>query len=235
MIGEGEFIDQINRAASLLVELCLLEKQEYSPNRNVGAASFRGLSYRETWERTFQLFAYDFVLVDQSLVHFKKTGTNEHNGCLGFSYLECPIEVQTYESFCADWLEVGPLNEDYDEQLAECGDLLRKDYEEYVNTCEAKPVTPIRYDYAPTDYVPGTHPASHVHFGFKNEVRVATERILKPLSFVLLVVRQRYSSEWMKLLEIDADRHRCRAVRRALDEVHEDYWSELDEHELVLK
>ena len=235
MIGDGAFSDQINRAAKLLKQLGMLEAQEYSPDRNVGASSFRGLTYRETWAKSIQLFAYDFKLVDQSLIYFKKTGNNEHDGVLGFSYLECPIEVNSYEVFCSEYLEIGPDDDDYEDQLAECGDLLRHDYEQYVNTCETKPVTPIRYDYAPADYMPGRHPASHVHFGFKTDIRVATKRILKPLSFVLFVIRQQYPSDWAKLLEVDAERYYCRSVRKTLDQVHGDYWNEADLQELILK
>lgn len=235
MIGEGEFNDQINRAARVVRQLGLLEGHVPSPNSDVGASMFRGLTYRETWEKTYRAIAYNFILTDQSLIHFTKSGSDEHSGGLNFSYLECPIEVQKYEDFCAEYLKIDPLDEGYEEELAEYGDLLRPEYEQYVNTCDSRPVTPIRYDYAPSDYMPGRHPASHIHFGFQNHIRVATKRILKPVSFVLLIIRQRYPAEWIALLELDKERKLCRAVRQSLDKVHENYWNEPDLHEIILK
>lgn len=235
MFGDGEFFDQINRAETLFGQLELLEKREHTPAGDVGAATFRGLSYRKTWEQTYRMFAYDLMLKDQSLIHFTKSGTDEHEGGLSYSYLESPFAVMSYEEFCADYLEINTEADDYEEQMSEFGDLLREDYEKYVNTCDLKPVTPMRYDYAPKDYRSGVHPASHLHFGFENEIRVATKRIMKPLSFALLTVRQRYPKKWLELLAMDDDRVICRSVRTAIDEVHADYWQDDDSHELILE
>ncbi|QDV69027.1 hypothetical protein Poly24_27410 [Rosistilla carotiformis] len=235
MIGDGMFNDQINRAADVLNQLDLLERQEYCPNRSVKAATFRALSYRETFERTIQEIAYDFILSDQSLIHFSKSGNNEHDGGLSYSYLDCPLEVQSYQDFSAEWLDIKPEDANYDDVIAEWGDSLRQEYEQYVNTCEARPVTPIRYDYAASAYMPGRHPVSHVHFGFKNHIRVATRRMLRPISFVLLVIRQRYPDEWMRFLSLDEGRHLCQEIRGTLDLVSSEFWDEPDEHQMILE
>jgi hypothetical protein len=235
VIGDGIFNDQINRAADLLSRVKLLEKQEYSPNRHVEGAIFRGKSYRECYNLTIQNYAYDFILSDQSLIHFAKSGTDLYDGGLSFNYLDCPMEVQSYESFAANWLEISKEEDDYDAKLEEWGGTLRQEYEQYLHTCEMRPVTPIRYDYAANAYMPGRHPASHVHFGFNNHIRVATKRVLKPLSFVLLVIRQRYPVEWMEVLAMDTDRILCREIKNSLDCVHDDFWDEADQHEMMLE
>ena len=67
------------------------------------------------------------------------------------------------------------------------------------------------------------------------DIRVATKRIFKPLSFVLFVIRQQYPTDWTKFLEVDTERHYCRSVRETLDQVHDDYWNEADQQELILK
>jgi hypothetical protein len=95
-------------------------------------------------------------------------------------------------------------------------------------------VTPIRYDYKATDYTEGLHPASHVHFGFANEIRIGTRRIMNPISFVLLLIRQRYPDHWKQVLAVKAHQVLCSNVRDTIDEVNEAYWKELDLLEVAL-
>ena len=81
-----------------------------------------------------------------------------------------------------------------DEELALWGDEFRADYEQYVTSVESKRiVTPIRYDYSAAAYREGVHPASHVHFGFANEIRVGTRRVMNPVAFILPHVPQIWS------------------------------------------
>jgi hypothetical protein len=51
MIGEGKFQTQLTASADLLEELSLLEERTLAPNKRLGAADFKGLSYRQAYEK----------------------------------------------------------------------------------------------------------------------------------------------------------------------------------------
>jgi hypothetical protein len=194
----------------------------------------KGLTYRQVYEECVKEFAYDFRLRDQSLMMFVKGGNNEHDGSLSYCYYEAPVAVMSYEEFVADQFRLTPLDAEYQEALLTVGDELRPDYEQCVVNMESKRyVTPIRYDYKASDYREGVHPASHVHFGFANEVRVGTRRILNPVSFVLLIVRQRYPRAWETVLKHRRAQYWCRNVREEIAEVNGAYWKALDLREMA--
>jgi hypothetical protein len=192
MIGDGQFAAQLETAESILRRMKILAERQAFPNKALGAADFRGLPYREVYGKCVREFAYDFRLSDQSLLLFVKSGDNVHNG-LSFSYYEPPAEVLPYEEFVAAQLGLSPSEPDFQDAIDSWGDELRVDYEQYVDSAELKKaVTPVRYDCKASDYRPGVHPASHVHFGFATDIRVGTRRVLNPLSFILFILRQRY-------------------------------------------
>jgi len=117
----------------------------------------------------------------------------------------------------------------------EVGDSFRVEYEEYLSTCKIKETfTPIRYDFAPSLYTEGRHPASHIHFGHQNEIRVGTKHILRPLSFLLLIIRQHYPNAWQRLIQHEEAVSWCRNVREHLDVIHDVYWNVMDEWEMIL-
>jgi hypothetical protein len=235
MIGDGRFQAQLSTAEKILKKVGLLEERAMSPNKGLGAAHFRGLSYRQVYEECLREYVYDFRLTDQSLLLFVKGGRNEHDGFLNFCYYECPVSVMSYTDFVAAEYGLSPFDDGFDDEVAAWGDDFRADYEQYVTSMELKNVvTPIRYDYSASDYHEGVHPASHVHFGFANEIRVGTRRVMNPISFVLLLVRQRYPRQWATVLTIEERRIWCRNVRDDIDKVDQAYWKEQDELELAL-
>src|SRR5687768_361492 len=99
MIGEGQFQTQIATCESLLKDLGLLEERIYAPNKALGAAHFKRMTYRQLYTESIKQYAYDLRLTDQSLMLFIKGGSDEHNGSLGFSYYDCPVEIGSYEDF----------------------------------------------------------------------------------------------------------------------------------------
>lgn len=154
---------------------------------------------------------------------------------LGFSYSECPLPVMSYREFVGNQFGVTPMDDDFELTVAEWGDDLRSDYEQYVTSSDSKAaVTPIRYDYLASDYKAGSHPASHVHFGFRNEVRVGTRRIMNPVSFTLFIIRQRYPQSWRRFLEMGQCEVLCRNVREDIDSVNAAYWQQRDDLEVAL-
>ena len=120
-------------------------------------------------------------------------------------------------------------------QAREVGDEFREDYENQLLDSKLKEaVTPIRYDYSPSQYNQGLHPASHVHFGHMSRVRIATKKALNPISFVCLVLRQCYPEYWRSLLQESAAHIWCRNVRDNLVDIDNQFWNPMDDHEMIL-
>jgi hypothetical protein len=232
MIGEGLFSSQLNVIELVLKRLDLFESRNLSPDYSLGASHFRKMTYRQVWEECFRAYRYDFLLADRSLLTFEKGGQTAHNGELRYAYYECPYLVKTFDEFRREMMEAIGLQQD---ESSELDGMLRQDYEEYIFQCDTTEiVTPVRYDYKASDYRSGSHPASHIHFGHKSNIRVGTRRVMLPLSFVLLIVRQVYPDKWSKLLEWNDCNHLCRNVRESLETVHGDFWNHKDEKEVYL-
>jgi hypothetical protein len=235
MISEGLFQTQLNKVEHILNELDLLEERQPSPNLSLGASHFRGMSYRQIYEECVREYAYEYRLTDQSLLLFVKSGSNVHNGSLSYSYLDCPVKVMPYREFVGNEIGMDVMDENFDEEVDSWGDQLFSDYDQYINSLNNKStVTPLRYDYKASDYRAGIHPASHVHFGHENEIRVGTNRVMRPLSFLLFLLRQRYPAEWDQLRNMRQMSIYVRNVRSELDLVESTYWSERDQDEIFL-
>src|SRR5262245_17658139 len=99
MIAEGLFKAQLVKIERILQKLDLLDERQLNPNRTLGAAHFRGKSYREVYEECIREYAYDFRLQDQSLLLFVKGGRDAHDGHLSFCFYECPVNVVPYSEF----------------------------------------------------------------------------------------------------------------------------------------
>jgi hypothetical protein len=236
MIPEGRFGAQLEAIEKLLGTLELLEERQASPNKLLGAAHFRGMTYRQVYEECVREYAYDFRLVDQALLLFTHAGHNKDDGQLGFCYYESPVNVVAYRDFVALEFGISPIHPHFPKIFAEFGDGLRPDYEQYVTSQDSKAVvTPLRFDYRAEDYRPGIHPAAHLHFGYANQIRVGTRRVMNPLSFFLFILRQRYPEKWLQFRTLKDFEHLSHNVRRKLDLVHEDYWRAEDEHEASLQ
>ena len=224
-MNRGEFAAQVNDAWAVSNGLALADQRVWLPNYPaVTAREFRGLSYVDTWFTCLQNNYFDFSFRDGAFVQFVLGSIRPLR--LSYSYYECPYEGLTYEGFVEFELEL---------DLNETGDSFREEYETYRMTQEAKEaVTPFRYDYAPKDYVEGRHPASHVHFGHGSSIRIGTDKILKPMSFLMFLLRQCYASEWTSLHKMKDAEVWCRNVEDSLDEVSDKYRNDLDEREMTL-
>ena len=145
MIAKGRFNAQLARIARVLKLLDLLEEAQANPNKSLGAAHFRGMSYRQVYEECIREYAYDFRLVDQSLLLFIKGGHDAHDGTLSFSFTECPVDVMPYRDFVASAVGITPDDTSFAETLADWGDALRSDYGDYVTSEDSKAIaTPLR-------------------------------------------------------------------------------------------
>ncbi len=186
---------------------------------------FKGLKYAEIWELTYKEQFYNFRLEDDSLIQFRVDSFRPPMS-IHYAYYECPFEPRiSLEEF----EEKHPLSAAYDWLR------LTQDYDNYVSAANKETVTPIRYDYDPGLYTPCVHPASHIHFGHNSSIRVGTRKVLKPLSFVLLIIRQIYPDQWGDLMGLRNSDELCRNIRGSLDNVDDLQWDRLhDERQLYL-
>ena len=95
--------------------------------------------------------------------------------------------------------------------------------------------TPVHYDYQTSEYKEGYHPASHMHIGTGNNIRLASKKILNPMSFTLHIIRHHYLEQWKALIGDGTIKEVGHHVSIALDNVPEEYWKEYDHFELALQ
>ena len=94
-------------------------------------------------------------------------------------------------------------------------------------------VAPIRYENAPRDRKPFSHPCSHFHIGHGEGGRWALSRHLTPLAFTLLVLKHYYVAQWLdgeSLEEESGNVFESRLIRARADceEVDEGLFSDLE-------
>jgi len=219
-MNQGLFSVHINHIERILKSLDLFKDRKKPSYRKYGASSFRNRRYVDIWEFCYNEQIYDFLLQDDSLLQFR---ANSFRTSLevNYVYYECPyIPKVPFEKFLEQVER--ELDEDTDEYK------WREAYEQLRLPKLKETVTPLRYDYSPDFYSSGRHPASHVHFGHENNIRVGTRKILRPLSFTLFIIRQCYPDQWDKLKNQEGTGLLCKNISVDLEGVPKEYFQELD-------
>ncbi len=220
----GIFHSQINTGGDILKKLGLGAEFIPIPNSSRKPASFfRKLTYVETWRECYQNQYYNFLLTDSSLILFSVD--NFPPLTVRYVYYECPYQAVSYFEFLVD--------NGFDPR--EVGEEFKEDYEIYLGNVNIKETfTPIRYDFSPAQYQEGIHPASHIHIGHNNQIRIGTRKVLRPLSFLLLIIRQCYPDHWRRLLLLESADLWCRNIREHLDDIEGQFWNNGDSNEMYL-
>lgn len=223
---QGGFRTQVSEVEKILGTLGLYGDRCHWPAYDqYGASSFRGKNHLEIWRFCFGNQLYDFKLSDDSLIQFRVNNFEPFEA--SYLYLECPFDE--FISF-DDFIKLQEAPEEEKDLIA-----LQQEHDYYMGSLEIKDaVTPIRYDYNPTLYKAGRHPASHIHFGYSNEIRLGAKKILRPLSFLFFVIRQCYPDIWAQFTQNDRAEHLCRNIREHLDDIDAECWDKFDEWEMVL-
>lgn len=145
-------------------------------------------SYLEIYMCGLRLSHYNFLLTDYSYFQFSWSKEN----CVRYAYYPNPYltgrEGTGGISTIKRWhelLEAELLS--FEEYLA-----LLKDSKPEVR------VPLIRYENAPDDYVALEHPCSHFHIGHHGSNRWASNRVLTPNAFTLLLCKLYYSHAWQE-------------------------------------
>jgi hypothetical protein len=225
-MNRGLFAAQLNEIEILLGRLALLTERNYGARyQDYGASDFKRLTYAEVWRKCYAERLFDYRLSDDALMQFR--AINFRPLAVSYAFYEAPYEPMMYFEDFRDQ-ERASRQADPDElSLARDYELLEPELKERV--------TPIRYDFSPSEYTEGVHPASHVHFGHRSEVRIGTRRILRPISFVLLILRQYYPAHWRLFLALPEASTMCRNVLGGLERVARQYWRPLDRNEMTLE
>lgn len=224
---KGIFNSQLNVIEQILKKLDILKDRNENPNyKNYQASFFRNKSYSEVWKQCVDLNLFDFMLTDNAILQFRFNSTSSVD--LSYAFYECPYKpLISYEEFERK-IRIS-RNDECDEF-----EILRQ-YDYYENTPEIKEsTTPIRYDYNTSLYIEGRHPASHLHLGYKSNIRIGSKKILRPISFLLLILRQWYPDTWIKFLNSENAEILCRNIREHPSDIDPKYWNRKDEFEMIL-
>lgn len=219
----GAFKTHINSCWQILKQLEM--DAEFIPNPSYPdspRAYFKGMSYQNIWKACLQNRYYHFQLFDNSLIYYGYQSPESFS----ISYYEFPYAAESYFEFINSFGLV----------YSEVGEELKEEYDDYLTTCDSKQsISSIRYDVSYDQYVEARHPVSHLHIGHETNIRIRTERIMGPLSFLYFLLRQHYPDKWMAFIDGKKAQTISNIVRDSLEVVSVKYVSELDNCEIVLR
>ena len=132
---------------------------------------------------------YDFLLEDDSFIQIS-CSLDGSNGVkvIRYAYYENPRKIKSYDEF---------INELFPEEFIDYSEeepLFLRDYEQYkMEALLKESITPIRYDYDLENFLPIVHPASHIHIGHNNDVRIPINKIFLYLFISMMIFLLRFS------------------------------------------
>lgn len=188
------------------------------------ASKCRKKDYHEVWKILLEESYFRIQLKDYSFFIFAYQSENN----LSMSYYGCPYSFMTIENYIVE--NIGENN--YEPSLIYT---YREEYEQALNECPPikAPVT-FRYDYSPNLYKSGTHPASHIHIGHENHIRISCRMILSPLSFIAFSLRHQYPDIWKNKALKSEVKLFSHAIRDKINIVSEEYFQQHDDLEMHL-
>lgn len=213
---KGKFATQLNTLEGYLSNLHLLKQRNLYQGPEFQMSSIRDLSYDEVWMAHFKKNWYHFLLEDNSLLFFKTEQPES------FSYLGCPYVCFSYREFVAE------NGLDY----TEIRDSLSEDYENYLMQSELKQFPDyFRYDFDPGSYRPGLHPASHIHCGLTESVRIGILYEMDIMAFVGFILRQIYPGVWQTVLKNKGDYPELFGFKQGLTLINKQFYATNDQQQ----
>jgi hypothetical protein len=228
MSERGQLFSQINAAADLFHSLGMLqERNEHAKYpHDLPRAARLAASYVEEFDLYQKNRHWDVQLNDFAILQFRQPDDDT----VGYCYHQAPKSAPTYVEFVSEQMGESFVGAE------EIDGSYWPDYELAVDTARPREtITSIRYDYSPKLYEEGVHPAAHVHVGRKNDIRIATRRLMTPIAFALFIIRQMYAEQWRVFLRRNDAEETCAAVRRKLALVQSDYHQTKDRWQLILE
>ncbi|UJH92077.1 DUF2290 domain-containing protein [Antarcticibacterium sp. 1MA-6-2] len=221
--AKGKFEAELNDIEKLLRNIDFFEERNFYPSNDFDPSVYRKKNYLENWKSLISDNIYSFMLTDNSILNFKLDIDNRK---ISYTYYECPFKSLSYKEYLID----------NDIDFEEDSKIFIDYYEVYLHQCEQKenPLM-IRYDYDENSYFEGVHPASHLHVGHKNQVRLGLNKILTPKSFTSIILRQNYPAYWKTLIiSKNTWREAFLKEKSALLDISSSHWKKLDKSEFHL-
>ncbi|MEB2270077.1 DUF2290 domain-containing protein [Bacillus safensis] len=235
-MNNGAIVDGISRGKKLLKKANIeFTTNTMFPTDNLAPNKFSEDFFRISQEKDYDKIHrtalengdYDIILDDYSLFQFSK----DYTGAIRYAYYQSSRDIITYEEFME---EFGFVDGDYllypsDEKP------FYRDYEQLIGEAKiSNSVTPIRYDYSPDQYLGITHPASHLHIGHENQIRIPIKMILSPQAFMGFVVRHIYYKKWRKAMVNDNYLQEYLSVKRTCISLDSNYFKQDEVSDLHL-
>lgn len=217
------FLINLKECGKLLEEYELLNRTNY---RNVNISTykkysdeFRVSAQKDNYAKTFIVGSekddYDYILRDGSYFQFS-FDENDVDFVIRMAFYPT-INRISYEEFLLEFLELS---------IEECGGAFIEDYQQYLDEQEINVVTPVRYDYNSKIYQKVIHSASHIHFGYEENIRVPANKILFPTAFIKIVLQYFYYNTWKKKVKNKEDN--CFISGSEKKDIDSVYWESED-------
>lgn len=143
--------------------------------------AFHKGDYQEIFLTAADNSDFDIAIDDGSFFQFTSSSENE----IHYSFFNRVEIILSYEEFEEKYLTDNNI------------DSIAQEYEMYLSTDKPKIIPcPIRYDVSKNEYQENLHAYAHFHFGFRNEIRIPSDKIIKPISFVDFVIKHTYRAKW---------------------------------------
>ncbi|MCD0169117.1 DUF2290 domain-containing protein [Deinococcus sp. 23YEL01] len=193
----------------------------------LGRSDTKRLTYEELWKTTVSSAAFDFRLIDNSLLDFSISQYGDMQP--RFAYYPSPyIYPSLHDYLIQEGFDLG--SKEFHEASSACA-------EEYMEQLANAPINPnpmtIRYDKQTDSYSEAIHPENHMHLGLNNDIRIGCGNNLSPLDFTHFVIRQVYPQYW----KVYSAKHEASIRQRISNKpsLHSRNFGNIDELELYLK
>lgn len=204
-----------------LQESCFDPNDHYSSRvREIARAG----SHYEILTEIWNTHSNDFLLNDESIFQFHKSGKN-----LRYCFMQNSIVKVSWEVF----LEKNNVKEEglAPEDLEIYSALYDNGDDESCYEHIEYPVY-LRYDLSVEQYQECFHPYSHLHVGLHNEIRFPISRELTPEMFAQIAIKMTYPELWREKIEKNEILESFKTVKKGCIEVPKKNWSELDKCDL---
>jgi hypothetical protein len=188
--------------------------------------------HREFYQCAIKNIDYEIILKDDSIFQFSY---NEKE--LRYAYIQNPSIFISREEYLEHLFTKEDLLEMEDNELQ---GLLKGindfEYEQFLNEQEMNlGANYIRYDATEQGYQPLLHSYSHIHIGNNQDLRIPSSKILTPLIFSKLSIKNSYYGIWKDYYNQNPSfKNEIKIAKNKCTSLPTNKWKVLEENELFL-
>jgi len=232
MNAETSFRIGYSKAKSLLkkVDMLLEENTTRGVPPNVSFSKefiqvSREQNYSQIYTTARRNRDYQILLSDESFFQFSLNLASDGKSAVArYAYYETPFDLAEVRAL--DNLHFGISTNWWETELLE--DQLRSNLE------EKRFFTPIRYDFDLGLFKAELHPASHLHIGFANEIRIPVSKVLSPLAFTCFVLRHIYRPIWKDNRHLNEVTQAYNDIKSTCIDLEQSYFPDIEKRDLYL-